>query len=363
MVLEEAIQRPDAGTGTPAATLRSARAQARQAGMSYKFQRLREKIRAAITSGELSGKLPGERSLAKRFHANAKTLSKALTDLAAEGVLDRSIGRGTYVKGSEPAAGAPGRWLVISEPGEAESPLVHGLRAVNGDLQVATTAADMRPSFLNNFSAVIDASPSTPETFLRDLLVRNMPLVAVNREPGTYSVHSVLIDVALGVARLGRDLLLAGHRKLAAVEPYGSSAVTSALRQAALRYAPDATVECCDADEIGSLLEGGVSAVVCGSAAIAEKVKACLHKIGVSVPGPISLAAVGCIDQTAPCSGYYCPSRQVAQAVAGLLRDAPAGRPAVLWLSGEWHDLNTTGPIACVNVEEPQGMRVGSMAG
>jgi len=36
----------------------------RQRGMSYKFQRLREKIRAAITSGELSGKLPGERALA-----------------------------------------------------------------------------------------------------------------------------------------------------------------------------------------------------------------------------------------------------------------------------------------------------------
>src|SRR3982751_3902715 len=74
----------------------------RQRGMSYKFQRLREKIRIAIASGELVGKLPGERALAKRFHVNAKTLSKALTDLAAEGVLDRSIGRGTFVKGSAP---------------------------------------------------------------------------------------------------------------------------------------------------------------------------------------------------------------------------------------------------------------------
>src|SRR5881275_1250504 len=73
-----------------------------QSGLSYKFQRLREKLRQAVASGELSGKLPGERALAKRFHVNAKTLSKALTDLAAEGVLDRSIGRGTYVKGSAP---------------------------------------------------------------------------------------------------------------------------------------------------------------------------------------------------------------------------------------------------------------------
>src|SRR4051812_5036273 len=36
--------------------------------LSYKFQRLREKLRNAVASGELSGKLPGERTLAKRFN-------------------------------------------------------------------------------------------------------------------------------------------------------------------------------------------------------------------------------------------------------------------------------------------------------
>src|SRR3954452_25316261 len=87
--------------------------------LSYKFQRLREKLRSAIASGELSGKLPGERQLARRFRVNAKTLSKALTDLAAEGLLERSIGRGTFVKGSlpegAPTAAAPqaDRWLII----------------------------------------------------------------------------------------------------------------------------------------------------------------------------------------------------------------------------------------------------------
>src|ERR1700730_6954512 len=92
------------------------RAPGRHHELSYKFQRLREKLRQAITSGELSGKLPGERALAKRFHCNAKTLSKALTDLAAEGLLERSIGRGTFVKGSkeEPAA-AKSPWLLLSD--------------------------------------------------------------------------------------------------------------------------------------------------------------------------------------------------------------------------------------------------------
>src|SRR3954470_23442881 len=85
-------------------------------GLSYKFQRLRERLRAAVASGELVGKLPGERALARRFHVNAKTLSKALTDLAAEGLLDRSIGRGTYVRGSTPVNDRTAqRWLIVGE--------------------------------------------------------------------------------------------------------------------------------------------------------------------------------------------------------------------------------------------------------
>ncbi len=36
-------------------------------GMSYKFQRLRERIRQAVSSGELAGKLPGERELRGAF--------------------------------------------------------------------------------------------------------------------------------------------------------------------------------------------------------------------------------------------------------------------------------------------------------
>src|SRR5688500_3822991 len=89
--------------------------------LSYKFQRLRERLRAAIASGELAGKLPGERALAERFGVNAKTLSKALTDLAAEGLLERSIGRGTYVKGSAPAGNGGGRWLLLCDDNDPDA--------------------------------------------------------------------------------------------------------------------------------------------------------------------------------------------------------------------------------------------------
>jgi DNA-binding HxlR family transcriptional regulator len=322
----------------------SARAQVRVSGMSYKFQRLREKLRAAIASGELAGKLPGERALAKQFHVNAKTLSKALTDLAAEGLLDRSIGRGTYVKGSAPTESAQGRWLVIGDPNDINSPLIEGLRALNPELQTASEVADMRPSFLNQFAAVIDMAPATPESFLRDLVVRSMPLVAVNREPRVYSMHSVLVDTALGVSRLGRDLILAGHRRLAAVEPRGNSSIAQTLRQSAARYARETTVDSCECNEIAALVDAGCTAVVCGNLQDAQQVKRRLEHAGIRLPAQASLTAVGACDDQAPCSGYFCTSRQIIDGVNELLKNAPVGRPTVLWLAGDFHDCGTIAP-------------------
>src|SRR5438045_3746856 len=135
--------------------------------LSYKFQRLRERLRQAIASGELSGKLPGERQLSRRFRVNAKTLSKALTDLAAEGVLERSIGRGTFVKGSElPATASADRWMLLCDPEQIHSPVVQGILRANPAAQVATDTSAMRPSYINQFKAAIDLSSVTPQSFV-----------------------------------------------------------------------------------------------------------------------------------------------------------------------------------------------------
>ncbi len=73
---------------------------ARPKRLSYKFQRLREQMRAAIENGDFGPKLPGERTLGRMFGVNAKTVNKALSDLTAEGLLERRIGQGTYVADS-----------------------------------------------------------------------------------------------------------------------------------------------------------------------------------------------------------------------------------------------------------------------
>jgi hypothetical protein len=326
---------------------------------SYKFQRLREKIRRAVESGELKGKLPGERALARRFHVNAKTLSKALTDLAAEGLLDRSIGRGTFVRGSIPSpCPGGGKWLLICNTDDLSNCLIGNLRAVCPDLEAISNVANLRPSFLNQFTAVVNLSRETPDAFLRDLLVRNLPVVGVNYEPTTYSMHSVSSDVGLGVQRLARDLILAGHRRLGAVEPRGGTSVAHALRQAAGRYACEAVVEVAEPFQAATLVETGITALVCGSVRDARQTRVNLADSGIQISQQVSLVAVGCACADAGCSGYFVECQKLADAVIELLGNPPS-RPVSLWLPGQWIERATLAPIgAGLQVGPSESLRV-----
>jgi DNA-binding LacI/PurR family transcriptional regulator len=310
---------------------------------SYKFQRLREKIRHAVASGELAGKLPGERELAKRFEVNAKTLSKALTDLAAEGLLSRSIGRGTFVKGSENQASAQGPWLLVCDEGQVQSPLIEALRRQNPRLEIVRDVSSLRPSFLNQFTAIVDLAAQTPDAFVRDMLVRNLPLVVVGREPRTYSTNGVVLDVSYLASRLGQELMLSGHRRFAAVESASQGTVAKSLRATASRYAPDARIESCSPRDVPQLIENGVTAIVCDTTAGAAEVTRLLSDASIAIPGVASVAAVGQADTDYPCTGFYLASDQEAEAVTHLLQSARAVGGTLLWLTGKYVDRGTTG--------------------
>jgi hypothetical protein len=314
--------------------------------LSYKFQRLRERLRAAIASGELTGKLPGERQLAKRFHVNAKTLSKALTDLAAEGLLDRSIGRGTFVRGAAPSAPLHSeRWLIICDPDRAESSCIDHIKRVNGNVHVVTDTASLRPSFLSSIRAVIDLSTRTPDSFIRDLVVRNIAVVLVGREPTTYSVNAVLLDRQLGVSHLARDMMLSGHRRFLAVERKGRTCVTEAIRRAAQRIAPDTRVDSVYPNDVPAAVEqDGVTAVICDSRTTASQVREILARHNIDVPGRVSMAAVGSASADHPCSGYFVHSEQKARTIIEVIRDTQLRRPLALWLTGAFVDAGTIAP-------------------
>lgn len=315
-------------------------------GLSYKFQRLREKLREAVTSGELVGKLPGERALARRFHVNAKTLSKALTDLAAEGLLDRAIGRGTYVKGTTPTGAAKQtRWLIVCDAERNDSQLVRLFREANADAVVLNDLSAARPSYLRQFDAVIDLGSQTPDSFLRDLVVRNVPLVSVNREPGTYSLNSVGTDRHLGGSDAARDLILGGHRDIVVVESLPRSVVPAAVKQAAARYAPEARVRVVTTTDVVTAVRGGSTAVICDRTETGRQVRGLLEQAGLRIPEDVSLASIGCCDDQYPSSGYYTDVRTVAQNVVELLRGANNHRPTVIWLAPHRADCGTIGVL------------------
>ena len=334
--------------------------------MSYKFQRLRERIRQAVTSGDLSGKLPGERELARRFNVNAKTLSKALTDLAAEGLLHRSIGRGTFVRGAgEPDKNELGAWMVICDWSDASSPMVKALIEANSEARLVHDVATLRPSFTNQFAAVIDLAGEAPAEFVRDLTVRAIPYVAVGHQSKTYSTHAVLRDVMYQGAFVGRELMLGGHQRFLAVGGRLGTQLTESLRKTAARYAPDATVDPCYARDVPALLELGPTALVCDSVTAARDVMSSLAAMNRHVPRDVSVAVVGCVADEIPCSGFYISTHQQAEAIVDLLKTAQPGRPSTVWLSGTYKDLGTTGPLlTTMHAEEelPVGLRFPSIA-
>lgn len=59
-------------------------------------------LRARIAAGEITARLPGERSLADEFEVALGTVRKAIAVLRDEdGIVETTPGWGTYVKGRE----------------------------------------------------------------------------------------------------------------------------------------------------------------------------------------------------------------------------------------------------------------------
>lgn len=312
--------------------------------LSYKFQRLRERLRAAVRSGELSGKLPGERQLAEKFRVNAKTLSKALTDLAAEGLLERSIGRGTYVRGTNGNTDALGRWVLVVEERNNFTFLQSQLHAIHPNLEVIKDADQIRPSDLGGVKCLLDMAIGTSPELIRTCLHRGIAVVAVNKAPVVFSTHSVQVDRPMGAASLARELCLGGHRRIFVVEgERGHPSTAEYVRKIATRYDAGAVVEAGKPTDLSSAVANGFTAVVAGCRFAAEKLMAEAAARDIRVPDQISVAAVGVRHEHTPCSGYWVPIAELAAAVSGLLRHGIPHQPTTIWLVGKFEDHGTIG--------------------
>ena len=72
--------------------------------MSTKYQVVADAIRERIENGtyKIDELIPDQNALAQEFHVNRLTVKKALDGLAAEGLIYKQSGLGTYVRGKIP---------------------------------------------------------------------------------------------------------------------------------------------------------------------------------------------------------------------------------------------------------------------
>lgn len=318
--------------------------------LSYKFQRLRERIRSAIESGELAGKLPGERVLARRFKVNAKTLSKALTDLAAEGLLERNIGLGTFVRGASMSRPAH-KVLILHDPEQARCPVIAALEET-GEIEVQThdDLDDLPPSLINPHRSIVICSNRIGDDVLRDLVVRGKTVITLERTSASYATHSVVIDRVGAVCALARQLMNSGHNDLMLV---GASRPIQLHEEARAALPSSLSLRIGTLDEVSDVIAQGVTGFICTSVSVASALIETCRSAGVAIPQTVSVCAVGRLDDETPCSGNFVPVQKVAEAIRHLLQDATQHRPIGLWLSGEFVDRQTMTPVSAPSLTRP----------
>jgi DNA-binding LacI/PurR family transcriptional regulator len=324
--------------------------------LSYKFQRLRERIRNEIIGGEMRGKFPGERELARRYQVNAKTVSKALSDLMSEGLLVREVGRGTYVR-EDLNNVHPGRksrnyrWIVdnlgnlrsdadMFALAEAEaSQAGHRLSIERVDVTGNAPVGNgwLAPSALKGIDGVVVFNSHASPEFVADLSRRRIPVVMADAVSPSFKSNTVRPDYARGAFELTEYLADAGHERiLLAVAENGHSYGCDAERgwRAALDRRGLPALKICKGGRHGfdEVLRGADAPTACvavGTLLAEALIRGRAGAPGVSVETAVAvLAEPGQTLDSVPAAvaGYVFDARAIAQWSIRLLLDASPGQ-------------------------------------
>ncbi len=229
--------------------------------LSYKYQRLRERLRTVVKSGELAGKLPGERELARRYLANAKTINKALNDLAMDGLILRHVGRDTFVAGDnggngKTLAGASRKfaWLAPGRIDDADLESVfgmtrslladqgHRIERFDSELDGAGELPEsaLSPGALREVDGAVVYLARPSRGFLANLRRRHLSVVLINNYHDEIRLPTVLCDHAHGAYAICEQCIQMGHHRIQFVARSQSlpaaSAAERGYRAAMSRY-------------------------------------------------------------------------------------------------------------------------------
>lgn len=334
----------------------------------YKYQRLRDRLRQAVQSGELSGKLPGERELARRYEANAKTVNKALCDLATEGLLVRHVGRGTFVSDGSAPGGSSRRklltyaWVCGPRADSASVASIHraaetqirerGHRLVTvrvpeaPDGEISESA--VTPGQLRSWDGVVLVGRTT-DRLLADLHRRHLPTVIVSNTHERIRTSVVLPDYGQGAFELAQYLVRLGHRRIRLVlsrRLMPAAGVADAGYRAALQRHGLRPVTCCVVDDgfkLSSILgnEERPTALVC----VGEELATRAFSGSEAVEGPASRLSVCAIPEpgqqlTEPAfTAYETQAPDLAHWIVELLVTASPGQlPRTIIVPGQLVD-------------------------
>ncbi len=346
--------------------------------LSYKFQRLREEIRNAIGAGELRDKLPGERELARRFGVNAKTISKALTDLTSEGILVRQVGRGTFVSRGERGPSTPRRetvqkciWLATADQ---DATFVSAMfdtarsrlqkHAIDLELETVSLSEDgqipervLSISRLRDISGVIVFSATPSMGFLSDLARRRIHFVLCNARSPIMKTNAVVADYATGALELTEHLILLGHERIQLVvdetDRHAAAQFRRGYQAAMTRYhiEPLSVVRCTVGDLRPILgLDSQLTALVCLGGSLTEFVKSHLERMGRTIPDHLSLVGMTApgrliLQQQSVTSYDVYPDQLLDWAIQMVLDAAPAIPPREVIVPGNLVDRGSSLPV------------------
>jgi len=210
-------------------------------GASYKFQRTRERLREAVMRGEFATRLPGERVLARQFGVNAKTINKAISDLCAEGLLQRHIGQGTFLADRPDTPRGHGTFVCLTLPASdaAGSPLPppadhlgrllrsqeHGWETprIIRPTPAGTIPLHAWPAPLRHRTSGLLCCPASPlssmagrfsEELILEAVRRQVPVVTLGAAAGHIRLAAVVPDYVDAGFRIGDYLYRAGCRRV-----------------------------------------------------------------------------------------------------------------------------------------------------
>lgn len=287
-------------------------------------------LRRQIDSGESApgSRLPTEHELAARYGISRATVRHALGALAAEGAIDRQVGRGTFVTRPQtpPSAGGllgvvftrlKGLFLLSVLAGVQRAAAAQGYTLAvetSEHRRGAEEEAIGRLRARGALGVLLEPSPlcATPPAVLAALAATGFPLACVDRYLPTVPLPWVASDNLSGGQALASHLLRLGHRRLAFLLPREQATtavrervrgVEAALAAHGLNAADLVRLPLCGpaTESVVPLLRQALdrltelplaerpTAILCGNDDLASELLVLLRERGLSVPGDLAV--------------------------------------------------------------------------